>query len=376
MDDCQKSFFGHLVQRGVLAYILLFLIMSCSDAPQASKEIIIRLPALGSTRAIGTNYGEGDYTSDPYQIGQPIEISSVEIHFWDISKRVEVQPAVTFSANSSEIAQLKTPSGYKITVPSRCEAISVICNPERLSNNILDYQGRTIAEMPLLSDKVSIQRRPNGLAVELYPKPPVARLEIVSGVSSGTYNTVTQPGITDVVITGLYINNYITDSSTGERSYLSHTDYSFDNGGSWVGHKPRMRNLNPGELRHLLDKDSRTGGTLVADFYYVFPHTEESPSSIDHLIIRLDYKKNGQPYAKRFITIKSYLVNGPSGLERLARFEAGRNYNIKLSDILTKLTTDNDPTSDKPEVPLINVEGVVVTPGETPPIKDESTNED
>ena len=376
MDDCNKSFVSPLVQRGVLAYILLFLIMSCSDAPQASKEIIIRLPALGSTRAIGTNYGEGDYTSDPYQIGQPIEISSVEIHFWDISKRVEVQPAVTFSANSSEIAQLKTPSGYKITVPSRCEAISVICNPERLSNNILDYQGRTIAEMPLLSDKVSIQRRPNGLAVELYPKPPVARLEIVSGVSSGTYNTVTQPGITDVVITGLYINNYITDRSTGERSYLSHTDYSFDNGGSWVGHKPRMRNLNPGELRHLLDKDSQTGGTLVADFYYVFPHTEESPSSIDHLIIRLDYKKNGQPYAKRFITIKSYLVNGPSGLERLVRFEAGRNYNIKLSDILTKLTTDNDPTSDKPEVPLINVEGVVVTPGETPPIKDESTNED
>lgn len=214
MDDCQKSFFGHLVQRGVLAYILLFLIMSCSDAPQASKEIIIRLPALGSTRAIGTNYGEGDYTSDPYQIGQPIEISSVEIHFWDISKRVEVQPAVTFSANSSEIAQLKTPSGYKITVPSRCEAISVICNPERLSNNILDYQGRTIAEMPLLSDKVSIQRRPNGLAVELYPKPPVARLEIVSGVASSSY--VAAGGvIKNIRITGLYINNYIKDRLTG-----------------------------------------------------------------------------------------------------------------------------------------------------------------
>lgn len=374
MDDCNKSFVSHLVHRGVLAYILITLIVSCSKAPQASKELIIRLPALGSTRAIGTNYGTGNVMSDPYEIGQT-EINSVEIHFWDISKRVEVQPAVTFSANSREIAQLKTPNGYKLTVPSRCEAISVVCNPERLSNNILDYQGRTISEMPLLSDKVSIQRRSNGLAVELYPKPPVARLEIVSGVSSGSY-AVAGGVIKNVRITGLYINNYIDNRSTGERSNLSYTDYFPSNGGFWFGHKEKMHNLENALHDKLLQYDRQTGRNSYADFYYVFPRTEESPSSIDHLIIRLDYDKNGQRYTNRFITIQSYLVKGATGLGRLARFEAGRNYNINLSLIFAQFTSDNDPTSDKPEVPLINVVGLVETPGETPPITDESTEWD
>lgn len=374
MDDCNKSFVSHLVHRGVLAYILITLIVSCSKAPQASKELIIRLPALGSTRAIGTNYGTGDVMSDPYKIGQT-DISSIEIHFWDISKRVEVQSAVTFSADSREIAQLQTPNGYKLTVPSRCEAISVVCNPERLSNNILDYQRRTIAEMPLLSDKVSIQRRSNGLAVELYPKPPVARLEIVSGVSSGSY-PVAGGVIKNVRITGLYINNYIKDRSTGERSNLSYTDYFPSNGGFWFGHKEKMHNLENALHDKLLQYDRQKGRNSYADFYYVFPRTEESPSSIDHLIIRLDYDKNGQRYTNRFITIQSYLVKGATGLGRLARFEAGRNYNINLSLIFAQFTSDNDPTSDKPEVPLINVEGVVETPGETPPITDESTEWD
>lgn len=374
MDDCNKSFVSHLVHRGVLAYILLTLIVSCSKAPQASKELIIRLPALGSMRALGTNYGMGNVMSDPHEIGQT-DISSVEIHFWDISKRVEVQPAVTFSANSREIAQLKAPSGYKLTVPSRCEAISVICNPERLSNNILDYQGRAIAEMPLLSNKVSIQRRSNGLTVELYPKPPVARLEVVSGVSSGSY-AVAGGVIKNVRITGLYINNYIDNRSTGERSNLSYTDYFPSNGGFWFGHKEKMHNLENALHDKLLQYDRQTGRNSYADFYYVFPRTEESPSSIDHLIIRLDYDKNGQRYTNRFITIQSYLVKGATGLGRLARFEAGRNYNINLSLIFAQFTSDNDPTSDKPEVPLINVEGVVETPGETPPITDESTEWD
>lgn len=374
MDDCNKSFVSHLVHRGVLAYILITLIVSCSKAPQASKELIIRLPALGSTRAIGTNYGMGNVMSDPHEIGQT-DISSVEIHFWDISKRVEVQPAVTFRANSREIAQLKAPDGYKLTVPSRCEAISVICNPERLSNNILDYQGRAIAEMPLLSNKVSIQRRSNGLTVELYPKPPVARLEVVSGVSSGSY-AVAGGVIKNVRITGLYINNYIDNRSTGERSNLSYTDYFPSNGGFWFGHKEKMHNLENALHDKLLQYDRQTGRNSYADFYYVFPRTEESPSSIDHLIIRLDYDKNGQRYTNRFITIQSYLVKGATGLGRLARFEAGRNYNINLSLIFAQFTSDNDPTSDKPEVPLINVEGVVETPGETPPITDESTEWD
>ena len=374
MDDCNKSFVSHLVHRGILAYILITLIVSCSKAPQASKELIIRLPALGSTRAIGTNYGMGNVMSDPYEIGQT-EINSVEIHFWDISKRVEVQRAVTFRAGSREIAQLKAPNGYKLTVPSRCEAISVVCNPERLSNNILDYQRRTIADMPLLSDKVSIQRRPNGLAVELYPKPPVARLEIVSGVSSGSY-PVAGGVIKNVRITGLYINNYIKDRSTGERSNLSYTDYFPSNGGFWFGHKEKMHNLENALHDKLLQYDRQTGRNSYADFYYVFPRTEESPSSIDHLIIRLDYDKNGQRYTNRFITIQSYLVKGATGLGRLARFEAGHNYNINLSEIFRKFTSDNDPTSDKPEVPFINVEGVVETPGETPPITDESTEWD
>lgn len=374
MDDCNKSFVSHLVHRGVLAYILITLIVSCSKAPQASKELIIRLPALGSMRALGTNYGMGNVMSDPHEIGQT-DISSVEIHFWDISKRVEVQPAVTFSANSREIAQLKAPSGYKLTVPSRCEAISVICNPERLSNNILDYQGRAIAEMPLLSNKVSIQRRSNGLTVELYPKPPVARLEVVSGVSSGSY-AVAGGVIKNVRITGLYINNYIDNRSTGERSNLSYTDYFPSNGGFWFGHKEKMHNLENALHDKLLQYDRQTGRNSYADFYYVFPRTEESPSSIDHLIIRLDYDKNGQRYTNRFITIQSYLVKGATGLGRLARFEAGRNYNINLSLIFAQFTSDNDPTSDKPEVPLINVEGVVETPGETPPITDESTEWD
>lgn len=374
MDDCHKNFVSHLVHRGVLAYILITLIASCSKAPQASKELIIRLPALGSTRAIGTNYGKGDFTSDPYEIGQT-EINSVEIHFWDISKRVEVQTAVTFRAGSREIAQLKTPNGYKLTVPSRCEAISVVCNPERLSNNILDYQGRTIAEMPLLSDKVSIQRRSNGLAVELYPKPPVARLEIVSGVSSGSY-PVAGGVIKNVRITGLYINNYIKDRLTGERSNLSYTDYVPTNGGVWRGHEKKMHNLENTLHDKLLQYDRQKVRNNYADVYYVFPRTEESPSSIDHLIIRLDYDKNGQPYTNRFITIQSYLVKGATGLGRLARFEAGHNYNINLSEIFRKFTSDNDPTSDKPEVPFINVEGVVETPGETSPITDESTEWD
>lgn len=374
MDDCNKSFVSHLVHRGVLAYILLTLIVSCSKAPQASKELIIRLPALGSMRALGTNYGMGNVMSDPHEIGQT-DISSVEIHFWDISKRVEVQPAVTFSANSREIAQLKAPSGYKLTVPSRCEAISVICNPERLSNNILDYQGRAIAEMPLLSNKVSIQRRSNGLTVELYPKPPVARLEVVSGVSSGSY-AVAGGVIKNVRITGLYINNYIDNRSTGERSNLSYTDYFPSNGGFWFGHKEKMHNLENALHDKLLQYDRQTGRNSYADFYYVFPRTEESPSSIDHLIIRLDYDKNGQRYTNRFITIQSYLVKGATGLGRLARFEAGRNYNINLSLIFAQFTSDNDPTSDKPEVPLINVVGLVETPGETPPITDESTEWD
>ncbi len=374
MDDCNKSFVSHLVHRGVLAYILITLIVSCSKAPQASKELIIRLPALGSMRALGTNYGMGNVMSDPHEIGQT-DISSVEIHFWDISKRVEVQPAVTFRANSREIAQLKAPDGYKLTVPSRCEAISVICNPERLSNNILDYQGRAIAEMPLLSNKVSIQRRSNGLTVELYPKPPVARLEVVSGVSSGSY-AVAGGVIKNVRITGLYINNYIDNRSTGERSNLSYTDYFPSNGGFWFGHKEKMHNLENALHDKLLQYDRQTGRNSYADFYYVFPRTEESPSSIDHLIIRLDYDKNGQRYTNRFITIQSYLVKGATGLGRLARFEAGRNYNINLSLIFAQFTSDNDPTSDKPEVPLINVEGVVETPGETPPITDESTEWD
>lgn len=374
MDDCNKSFVSHLVHRGVLAYILITLIVSCSKAPQASKELIIRLPALGSMRALGTNYGMGNVMSNPHEIGQT-DISSVEIHFWDISKRVEVQPAVTFSANSREIAQLKAPDGYKLTVPSRCEAISVICNPERLSNNILDYQGRAIAEMPLLSNKVSIQRRSNGLTVELYPKPPVARLEVVSGVSSGSY-AVAGGVIKNVRITGLYINNYIDNRSTGERSNLSYTDYFPSNGGFWFGHKEKMHNLENALHDKLLQYDRQTGRNSYADFYYVFPRTEESPSSIDHLIIRLDYDKNGQRYTNRFITIQSYLVKGATGLGRLARFEAGRNYNINLSLIFAQFTSDNDPTSDKPEVPLINVEGVVETPGETPPITDESTEWD
>lgn len=374
MDDCNKSFVSHLVHRGVLAYILITLIVSCSKAPQASKELIIRLPALGSMRALGTNYGMGNVMSDPHEIGQT-DISSVEIHFWDISKRVEVQPAVTFRANSREIAQLKAPDGYKLTVPSRCEAISVICNPERLSNNILDYQGRAIAEMPLLSNKVSIQRRSNGLTVELYPKPPVARLEVVSGVSSGSY-AVAGGVIKNVRITGLYINNYIDNRSTGERSNLSYTDYFPSNGGFWFGHKEKMHNLENALHDKLLQYDRQTGRNSYADFYYVFPRTEESPSSIDHLIIRLDYDKNGQRYTNRFITIQSYLVKGATGLGRLARFEAGRNYNINLSLIFAQFTSDNDPTSDKPEVPLINVEGVVETPGETSPITDESTEWD
>lgn len=134
-----------------------------------------------------------------------------------------------------------------------------------------------------------------------------------------------------------------------------------------------MHNLESTLHNQLLQYDRQTGRNSYADFYYVFPRTEESPSSIDHLIIRLDYDKNGKRYTNRFITIQSYLVKEPSGSERLARFEAGRNYNIKLSDIFSQFTTDNDPTSDKPEVPFINVVGLVETPGENPSIIDEST---
>ena len=134
----------------------------------------------------------------------------------------------------------------------------VICNPERLSNNILDYQGRTIADMPLLSDKVSIQRRSNGLAVELYPKPPVARLEIVSGVSSGSY-PVAGGVIKNVRITGLYINNYIKDRSTGVRSNLSYTDYVPANGGVWRGHEEKMHNLENALHDKLLQYDRQKG---------------------------------------------------------------------------------------------------------------------
>ena len=163
---------------------------------------------------------------------------------------------------------------------------------------------------------------------------------------------------------------------TGERSNLSYTDYFPSNGGFWFGHKEKMHNLENALHDKLLQYDRQTGRNSYADFYYVFPRTEESPSSIDHLIIRLDYDKNGQRYTNRFITIQSYLVKGATGLGRLARFEAGRNYNINLSLIFAQFTSDNDPTSDKPEVPLINVEGVVETPGETPPITDESTEWD
>lgn len=335
--------------------VLSLLLVGCKEAPQESKTLTIQLPAtMGTTRAYGS-YLPYDTESD---------FSSVVLKFWDETGNNLVHPyGFTFTKGSPEMAQL-VGAGYQITVHNKVMKVSAECNffgqPE---SNILRYQGSNkFASLPYRSEKASLTSPSSAggtYSVTLSPKPNVARIELDHIIVPLKSPRLKPSAYSDMKITGIYLNNFILDSSTGEKLCLTANDYNTATG-EWQGHPAEMRNLDA----HLNDHfGGDTSYERKNDVYYIFPNNASSQDEKEslHVIVRLSYKKNGVQYHNRFITIRKF----KDEYNNTFHFEAGTCYRIKLNYLheLFKTNDDgstDDPTDDRPEENYVTIGGTIV----------------
>ena len=179
-------------------------------------------------------------------------------------------------------------------------------------------------------------------------------------------NSKGKSAYTDMKITGIYINNFVQTLDNPQRLLCTKENYDITTG-VWSGHPTEMRNT-AAELNEKIAAVN-AGIPVTPDVYYVYPDPSNTPTEMDHLILRLSYKLKGVQHDNRFLTFVSFLEQKAPNT-KVAKFNPGFIYRIDLSQLGELFTTDengypDDPTSDKPEEKqLVKAIGVVVDPWE------------
>ena len=348
-----------LLTAGVL---FAFLFAGCSRTPKdlEEKTVVLRLNAH-TMRAIDDVVTGSNLTVSTFE--------SVTLYFWDQTGKQQVYPfAKVFRSNTPEMEQLMG-DGYTIDVAKSCKRVSAHCNQSTLSieGDILKYQGKDkFKTLPYVAEKAEITAGSGGVSqVKLFPKPLVARLEVFGSITP-TLNSKGKSAYTDMKITGIYINNFVQTRGNAQRLLCTKENYNI-NTGVWSGHPTQMRNT-AAELNQKIAAVN-AGIHVTPDVYYVYPDPSNTPTEMDHLILRLSYKLKGVQHDNRFLTFVSFLEQKAPNT-KVAKFNPGFIYRIDLSQLGELFTTDengypDDPTSDKPEEKqLVKAIGVVVDPWE------------
>lgn len=342
--------------------LLALLLAGCSRTPKdlEEKTVVLRLNSH-TMRAIDDVVTGSNLTVSTFE--------SVTLYFWDQTGSEQVYPfAKVFRSNSPEMAQLMK-DGYTINVAANCKRVSAHCNQSTLSieGDILKYQGKNkFKTLPYVTEKAQITAGNGGIwQVQLYPKPLVARLEVFGSITP-KLNSKGQSAYTDMKITGIYINNFVQTHGNAQRLLCTKENYDIDTD-VWNGHPTEMRNTDADLNQKIAAVNA--GIHVTPDVYYVYPDPSNTPTEMDHLILRLSYKLKGVQHDNRFLTFVSFLEQKAPNT-KVAKFNPGFIYRIDLSQLGELFTTDengypDDPTSDKPEEKqLVKAIGVVVDPWE------------
>ena len=199
----------------------------------------------------------------------------------------------------------------------------------------------------------------------------MARLEVFGNITPKS-NSKGVSAFSDLKITGVYINNFIQNRTqpavrfkNTKENWVFGKKYSYSSQEEWFwkNHPSGMYTEKETGLAQIDEIDSSTGMPTKVDCYYVFPDPSTNPTEIDHLIVRLSYKKNGVQCENRFFTFDSFLEK--AGSNKVGKFKAGYIYRIDLAEIGDLLTTDeegnpDDPSDDKPEDRPITLGSVLV----------------
>ena len=342
-----------VLTAGVLLSLLL---AGCSGTPRGGdKTLVLRLP-VNTLRATDNGLTATQLNVESYK--------TVTLLFWD-RNGLQVSPyARTFRNGSPEMEAL-IGTGYTITVPSRVEKVSAQCNFEgKAEESILLYQGANrFDSIPYVADRVPLNVAPgdNSYTVSLWPKPFVARLSVFGKLEAPINVHLNRSAFSDITITGIYINNFIQKKSESTRLKLTMEDYDADTG-VWNGHPEVMRNTSASLSQNMADMTAHFI-PRHPDVYYLFPGAADETTEIDHVIVRLSYKKNDVQYENRFLTVAAYQEKTTN--TKVTRFEAGCNYRLDLSFLGELFTTDDngtpdDPTDPKPEMRYIPINAKIV----------------
>lgn len=343
---------GLFILSGVVLSLLL--IVGCNKQdPEGTKTLKIQLARGSASLRFADLAKEGQDLEAYYHI--------VTLKFWNADGSRQLSPYGVSFLGGSEGMDLLTGEGYELKVPQSVMKVSVECNilndqliqPVGSYTDILNYQEESVfVHQPYFSEKVSLGD-PDGSGVyivNLQPKPVIARLEIGGKLEfSKPYENVS--------VTGIYLNNYIKDSSKpGERLCLTPDDYDMTTG-EWRGHPEQMRDFD-WVSTSFLGYDETTHPT-----YHFFPANAKSRVEDDapHVIVRLSYERQGVKFENRFITIRRFVTSD----DKEFIFEIGHVYRLDLSCLsdLFKPNDDgtvDDPTDDRPEENSTIIDGTII----------------
>ena len=338
--------------------LLALLFAGCSRTPKDLEEKTVVLHLSSSNmRATDSSLSDEQHNVKSYR--------TITLLFWDKTGK-QVSPfSRTFAKGSAEMDALTSPAGYAMSVSGLVEKVSAHCNFQgEPDESILLYQGANRFEsVPYISEVAPLIVDPgdNSYTVSLSPKPFVARLAVYGKLEAPKNTKINKSAFSDITITGIYINNFIQKKSESTRLKLTMEDYDAATG-VWNGHPEAMRNTSSSLSESMAKIVSQRPQS--PDVYYLFPGATDETTEIDHVIVRLSYKRNNVQCTNRFLTLAGYQENTASNT-KVPRFEAGYNYRLDLSSLGELFTTDDngtpdDPTDPKPEMRYIPINGKIV----------------
>lgn len=372
-----------LLTAGVLFALLLAGCKGSAPRESGEKTLVLRF-ASSATRATQAGVdGEMRKLEEPIKDGDLIvlkkadDLSNITVYFWDATGTKLVYPFTkTVSSNADKEAFFTT--GYTFKVSPKVGQVSLLINmyvnpgKNKQMDDILNLQYNSWKSVPYEAEKVPVTRSANGdFEATLKPKPYVARLEVFGKIIPKR-NSSGVSAFSDLKITGVYINNFIQSRTqpavrfkNTKENWVFGKKYSYSSQEEWYwkDHPSGMYTEKETGLAQIDEIDSSTGMPTKVDCYYVFPDPSTNPTEIDHLIVRLSYKKNGVQCDNRFFTFNSFLEK--AGSNKVGKFKAGYIYRIDLAEIGDLLTTDeegnpDDPSDDKPEDRPITLGSVLV----------------
>lgn len=372
-----------LLTAGVLLSLLLAGCKGSAPRENGEKTLVLRF-ASSATRATQAGVdGEIRKLDEPIKDGDLIvlkkadDLSLITVYFWDATGIKLVYPFTkTVSRNADKEAFFTTGYTFKVSpkVGQVSLQINMYANPgeNKKKDDILNCQS-SWKYVPYEAEKVPVTLGANGdLEAMLVPKPYVARLEVFGKITPKP-NSKGVSAFSDLKINGVYINNFVANrteptvrfKNTKENWVFEKKDPNeSEKTWFWKNHPSQMYSVYPGvPLNGISELDPATGVPTKVDCYYVFPDPSANPTEIDHLIVRLSYKKNGVQCDNRFFTFNSFLEKASSN--KVGKFKAGYIYRIDLAEIGDLLTTDeegnpDDPSDDRPEDRPITLGSVLV----------------